>query len=191
MIREEVSQGLRSLLTRLTAYKVDWRFSFVPSDEEDYEVGIDREVSDLDEANVISSELKPLWPGGEKRHAVLLDIDYDAHLVESSSGGHHHLYLNPPGGIKHDDYMELLEVLGRVGVIEKGYAQVSIARGHSDLRLPWVSKQDQVLHDPDEPGVNQIESPHHSQPGDDSSPFDVVTQQHNANVANRAPLPIF
>ena len=51
-----------------------------------------------------------------------------------------------PGGVKHDDYMELLEVLGRIGVIEPGYAEISIKRGHSDLRLPWVHKDDQKLH---------------------------------------------
>lgn len=161
-----VTPGLRGLLSRLQAYRVDWRFSFVPTEDKEYEPGIDREEeSSLDKANVISStrtgfprdhvtdpETKKYVQ--KQRHAVLLDIDYPAHLIESSTPGHYHLYLDVPEGVKHEDYMELLAVLAKCGVIEKGYADVSIARGHSDLRLPWVSKDDQVVHSPDEPGVN-------------------------------------
>lgn len=164
---ESVSVSLRAMLGRLQAYRVDWRFSFVPSEDEEYEPGIDREVAmDLSDANVISSTRKaypmdlqsnPERPGEPlrdeggslvmvSRHAVLLDIDYPAYLVESSTGGHYHLYLDVPNGVKHEDYMELLKVLAKCGIIEKGYADVSIARGHSDLRLPWVSKGDQKLH---------------------------------------------
>lgn len=165
----DVTAGLRGLLGRLQAYRVDWRFSFVPAEAAEYEVGIDREVATLDEANVISSARKligdpDLAPEHRRRHAVLLDIDYPAHLVESSTLGHFHLYLDPPMGIKHEDYMELLEVLGRIGVIERGFAQVSIARGHSDLRLPWVRKDDQILHPND--GIDVTPPP--------ASPLDVV-----------------
>jgi hypothetical protein len=152
-----ITPGLRGLLSRLQAYRVDWKFSFVPTEDKEYEPGTDREVAELNEANVVSSTRLD-FPKDHvfdpemtevrvvPRHAVLLDIDYPAHLVESSSPGHYHLYLDVPNGVKHDDYMELLAMLAKCGVIEKGYADVSIARGHSDLRLPWVSKDDQKLH---------------------------------------------
>lgn len=165
---QEQRPALYALIQRLKTYAVDWTFSFVPSENVEYEPGVDREIAELDDANVVSSERKgypkdcPLdyserLRAGERpadiekinRHAVLLDIDYPAYLVPSSSPGKYHLYLDVPNGVKHDDYMELLEVLGRVGVIERGYAEVSIKRGHSDLRLPHVHKSDQVLHQPD------------------------------------------
>jgi hypothetical protein len=163
-----VTPGLRNLLGRLQAYAVDWKFSFVPTENEEYEPGIDREVADLSSANVVSSTLlnshtvinfDPKKPFSEQekvpRHAVLLDIDYPAHLVESSTPGHFHLYLDVPAGVEHGAYMNLLGVLRDCGIIEKGYADVSIARGHSDLRLPWVTKDDQVLHAA-QPGVDLV-----------------------------------
>jgi hypothetical protein len=164
--REDLQGGLRSLLGRLRTYRVDWRFSFVPAENVEYEPGIDRdEEADLERANVVSSErlgfprdhiADPTAGSGFRsvpRHAVLLDIDYPAYLVESSSPGHYHLYLDPPLGVRHEDYMELLALLGRIGIIERGYAEVSIKRGHSDLRLPWVTKDQQVKHQ-EGPGVN-------------------------------------
>ena len=169
-----VTPGLRGLLGRLTAYVVDWKFSFVPAENVEYEPGIDREVADLTDANIVSSTLKSgiadLVHDGKggllrdennklvtvPRHAIILDIDYPAHLIESSTTGHYHLYLDVPSGVKHDDYMELLALLGRIGVVEKGYAEVSIKRGHSDLRLPWIHKSDQKKHEPDTPGVDLI-----------------------------------
>lgn len=165
--------ALDGLLHRLKTYAVDWKFSFVPAENVEYEPGTDREEADLNRANVVSSEIKgyPKDFNAETkafdlpRHAVLLDIDYPAHLIESSSPGHYHLYLDVPQGVKHADYMELLEVLGRVGVIERGYAEVSIKRGHSDLRLPWVKKSDQHIHKSGDPGVDL--SPH---PGENVAP---------------------
>lgn len=148
---------LNGLLSRLKTYAVEWKFSFVPTENVEYEPGIDREEAELIKANVVSSERKGYpkdHPGGGAeatmdqylpRHAILLDIDYPAYLIESSTRGHYHLYLDVPGGVKHEDYMELLGLLGRIGAVEKGYAEVSIKRGHSDLRLPWVRKEDQKL----------------------------------------------
>lgn len=143
-----MSGTLRRLLERLKTYDVEWKFSFVPTENVEYEPGTDREEAELTKANVASSELRHGdWVAKQPKHVVALDIDYPAHLVESSTPGHYHLYLEVPGGVAHDDYMELLALLGRIGVIEKGYAEVSIKRGHSDLRLPWIHKANQKLHD--------------------------------------------
>jgi hypothetical protein len=137
---------IRPLLQRLKTYTVDWKYSFVPTEDVEYEPGIDREEVEIEAANVVSSEIRDgRWACDVRRHVIALDIDYPAHLIESSTPGHYHLYLEVPNGIVHDDYMFLLSLLGRFGVIEKGYAEVSIKRGHSDLRLPWVTKADQKL----------------------------------------------
>lgn len=170
------SPALTALLGRLRTYWVDWKFSFVPSENTEYEPGTDREVKALNEANIVSSERKT-WEGGPVTHVVALDIDYPAYVVETSTPGHHHVYLDVPGGVKHEDYMELLELLGRIGVIEKGYAEVSLKRGHSDLRLPWVHKVDQKVFEPG-PGVNlspregETASPRTYEP----DPFDVLVE---------------
>ena len=87
---------------------------------------------------MISSQIKS--PFGEVRHVVALDVDYPVHVVESSTPGHFHVYLDVPGGITHDGYMALLALLGHLRIVEPNYASVSIQRGHSDLRLPWVKK---------------------------------------------------
>lgn len=128
------------LLTRLRAFTVKgWEYD---SDGPTWPK-LDREVAMVGDADVVSSAWQnpTAFDGTPRRHVVALDIDYPAYLVESSTPGHHHLYLDVPGGVAHDDYMSLLQRLGALGVIQPGYAKVSQERGHSDLRLPWVPKR--------------------------------------------------
>lgn len=134
------------LIKRLQTFWVDWSHVSSkndPRDEVVYEPGIDRREEDLDHANIVSSLHRPNprdFLGGEPRHAVALDLDIPAYLIPSSTPGHSHLYIE--ASIPHHRYMALLSALADAGVIEKGYAEVSIKRGHSDLRLPWVEKGD-------------------------------------------------
>lgn len=147
------------ILRRLTTFRVDWtraRGKHDPNDVADYEPMIDREEAEIDRANIVSSLLRP--PTGfahdpnDLRHVLAIDLDIPAALVPSSTPGHHHLYVETKDGIPHHRYMALLSALADAGVIEKGYAEVSIARGHSDLRLPWVSKDDEIPGPPDPVG---------------------------------------
>lgn len=102
----------------------------------DYQNPGELEVTDKADAQVATSILRS-DPG---RHIVALDIDYPAHLAESSTPGHYHLYLDVPGGVDHEAYMDLLELLGELNIIETGYANASRGRGFSCPRLPWVHK---------------------------------------------------
>lgn len=139
-------ESIIPLLKRLKTYAVNW--SGVSSknnvrDIVEYEPGIDREERDLDVANVVSSEIRipdEFFSDTEIKHMLAIDIDLPAFLIPSSTPGHSHLYVDV--AIPHHRYMALLSALADAGVIEKGYAEVSIKRGHSDLRLPWVSKGD-------------------------------------------------
>lgn len=144
--KEDTPKGLMALLKRLRTFTVQWNYNFVPGEDEAYEVGTDREVADLDQANVVSSQVR-LPEGFEslagRRHVVAIDIDHQAWLIPSSTEGHSHLYIDH--AMPEDLYFDLLNVLARCGIIEHGYAEVSKKRGHSDLRLPWVSKADQKL----------------------------------------------
>lgn len=72
-------------------------------------------------------------------HMPLLDIDYDAALLPSSTPGHFHLYLNK--AIKWDVYKKFLEAAAEAGIIQKGYADWSLARSQSFLRKPGVKKE--------------------------------------------------
>ena len=72
------------------------------------------------------------------RHAPVLDLDVPHELVPSSTPGHAHLYLDVP--MSWWRYKRLLKALARAGVIEKGFVKASIARGHTDVRVPWLKK---------------------------------------------------
>ncbi len=84
------------------------------------------------DANLIGSLTK------SGNHAPVLDIDFPARLIPSSTKGHFHLYLDKEMSWK--DYEKLLNVLSDVGILERGYARVSIQRAMSSVRLPWVKK---------------------------------------------------
>jgi hypothetical protein len=107
-----------------------------PSDYTDGNVG--RKVASYDEADVITSELVDL-SGKAEWHAPVLDIDFPAMLIPSTTPGHYHLYLEK--AVPHRQYMKLLKALGSAGIIEPGYAAVSRKRGHTAVRLPWVQKR--------------------------------------------------
>jgi hypothetical protein len=99
----------------------------------------------VEKANTISSEVTgfvdfPGLPYVEGRHTIMLDIDVPAILVPSTTKGHSHLYIDRH--ITWEQYEELLHALAKVGIIELGFAEVSIARKATFLRLPWVRKQE-------------------------------------------------
>ena len=95
-------------------------------------------VTDLSEANVVSS-LAPDFPTVVSPwHRPVLDLDIPAFLVPSSTPGHSHLYLD----VKMDDaiFWRLLEVLADAGVLEPGYVRACKSRGYTSVRLPWIKK---------------------------------------------------
>lgn len=121
---------------------------------DDPEYGAEPELVDtLEDADVLTSwtgerEEPPTVSGPndwsalahqpETYHRPILDLDFDAHLVPSTSAAHHHLYLDKV--LKWSDYVKLLDVLAEVGLIEPGYRDASIAREFTAVRLPWVAK---------------------------------------------------
>jgi len=72
-------------------------------------------------------------------HRPVLDLDFPAQLVPSSTPGHFHLYLDLE--VPHAKYMTLLGALADAGVIEPGYCGASQERGYTAVRLPWVKKE--------------------------------------------------
>ena len=84
-------------------------------------------------SNVIGSRLK-----NSEEHAPALDLDVPAFMVESSTPGHSHLFIDVKMSWR--KYKKLLKVLGECGILEEGYVKASIARQGSFLRLPWIKK---------------------------------------------------
>lgn len=74
-------------------------------------------------------------PEEHRQHRPVLDIDFEARLIPSSTPGHYHLYLD---GILIPDplYKYLLKVLAQCGIIQENYAKYSIERGYTAVRKP-------------------------------------------------------
>lgn len=101
--------------------------------DEDYS-GDDLEDVGIEDADVVNS-----FDPSTGLHRPILDIDCPARLLPSTTPGHFHLYIDKP--MSWSRYTNLLHALSRAGVIEPGYAAVSIKRGYSSVRLPWVKKK--------------------------------------------------
>lgn len=110
---------------------------FADGDRGDYETD-DTTVTVLSDAHGILSRIAGTesYKGG--LHRPILDIDFGAALVPSSTKGHFHLYLDKP--MPWQDYADLVTVLGRVGILEDGYVKACLDRGYSSVRLPWINK---------------------------------------------------
>lgn len=96
------------------------------------------EVQGLALAEAVSSE--DVKTG---KHHILIDIDRPCALIPSSSEGHFHLYVqmgSMGNGMEWENYAEWLRASAKVGLIEQGYAEVSIRRKATFLRLPWIRK---------------------------------------------------
>lgn len=120
----------------------DYRHIFYRTDRElvhdDYggrfHVEVRKECT-AENAQVVSSELD------EHRgmHTPIIDIDVPARLIESSTSGHSHLYIDTP--MPWRKYRRLLRALYKAGIIEKNYYKVSVKRKGTHLRPPWSDKE--------------------------------------------------
>ena len=77
-------------------------------------------------------------PNHPIHHTVMLDLDYPVTLVESTSTGHYHLYIDKP--VPWPQYKRLLTALWKAGLIETGYYKQARELGQTFLRPPWVKK---------------------------------------------------
>lgn len=144
-----VTAGLRTLLGKLVAHKVDF-------EQAHYDGNDHHEEPDLNRADVISSMLKPAEAlkasvyrikGDDfdleqalDLHHIVVDVDLPVHLVESTTPGHHHLYVELEKPVTTERYFAWLEACADIGLVEPGYVSAFKARGFSCVRLPWVQK---------------------------------------------------
>lgn len=101
----------------------------------EYTEGSVEPTTDVNKANLILSKGPDSYC-----HYPVLDLDFRAHLIPSSTKGHHHLYLEK--ALSHDDYLLLLTVLERLGIIQKGILNRFLESGFTCVRPPWLKKGD-------------------------------------------------
>ena len=102
------------------------------------------EVSDILAAHTISSETRDrqiaMDDGAvEYLHRPVLDLDIPVTVLPSSKEGHSHLVIDKL--MTFDRLIEFMECLAMFGILEKGYVNVSEARGGAHIRVPWVVKK--------------------------------------------------
>lgn len=95
-------------------------------------VSEDRQHVGLDRALVVGSS------DDEGNHWPLIDIDFSAKLVPSSTEGHSHLYLEK--AMSYDDYLLLIHTMHKVGLVGYGNYKALLERKEAHARLPWVRK---------------------------------------------------
>lgn len=132
----------------LPPFMVGHELSFIEDlDKQEYVADNEHKtVEGLDEANLISSKVK-----GTSRHKVILDLDFDAALLPSSTPGHHHLYLDKE--LTKEQMETLLFALLDAGIIAVGNMNQWLKFKAQYLRLPWVKKGENATkidegHDP-------------------------------------------
>jgi hypothetical protein len=104
------------------------------SDEPGADEWIDEPYSALEKANILSSEMET-----SPNHRPVLDIDMPITVLESSTPGHHHLLIDRP--MHWSNLVKLLDVMGEIGILERGYVDACKARGYTAVRLPWIRKE--------------------------------------------------
>lgn len=131
---------------------VDWGRS---SEDEAMANDERRTTTDIDQAQIISSRQRPHAVGQlTEYHRPMLDLDFPAVVVPSSTPGHSHLYLDMP--LAWEQYEKLLDVMAEIGLLEDGYVAASKRRRATFLRLPWVRKgKEEAL--PPQPSLSEIE----------------------------------
>lgn len=93
------------------------------------------------EANVVGSLIEAT-PEHENRHAPVIDVDWKCELVNSSTPGNHHLYIDCPMSWK--DYEKFLKVCYEVGLIQKGYYEAAKKHKQTLVRRPGKYKPNSV-----------------------------------------------
>lgn len=99
-------------------------------------------VETPDRGTVVTSEVadrENRWIAVKGLHKPVLDIDLPVIVLPSSTEGHHHLFIDKV--LTWEQYVELLDVLVKVGIVQEGFRNASVSRKHTAVRLPWIKKE--------------------------------------------------
>ena len=130
-----------AVVRRAILASVTWSVSFDASPEYTEANGDREPMAILDKADTVSSRTKDSDFPGYRHKYLLLDIDIPSALIDSSTRGHKHLYVELPEEIPTKKLEDFLRAAALIGLVDVGYAEASISRGFTSLRLPWVRKR--------------------------------------------------
>lgn len=88
-------------------------------------------IVDPHKSNLVGSKY------GDK-HLPVIDLDMPCVLLDSSTPGHHHLYIDKE--VDEDKYFKLLDALVDAGLVQKGFAWSARKNGQTYVRKPGVKK---------------------------------------------------
>lgn len=154
--------GLPALVQKALTWHDLWRDIGwnVRSDDETMAQDFRTPTDDLERAEAVSSRVRDRrdWTAAginAALHRPLLDLDFPAAVIPSSTEGHCHLYIDKL--LTWDQYERLLDVMAEIGLLEDGYVKASKARRCTFLRLPWVKKgREHEL--PEEPTLAEVQA---------------------------------
>ena len=72
------------------------------------------------------------------QHQIMLDIDVPHVYVPSTQEGHGHLIFRKQ--VPFHKYLQLMEHMAELGLIEQGFVDAARSRGEAWLRTPWTPK---------------------------------------------------
>lgn len=90
-------------------------------------------IASVKDANLVTSEVSP------GRHIPVLDIDMASVVIESSTPGHGHLYIDKE--MPWSTYVKLMEAMQEAGILQAGFVAGAKERGYSSVRLPHINKE--------------------------------------------------
>lgn len=132
------------LASNLQAGDIDFSTN-TGGDSDEMNLDVEKLIAEkpLLDANSVSSRITYTPPfGGEAQstdlHKVVIDLDIDAALWETSTYGHHHLIIDH--AMTWETYEKLLTALNAAGLIQDGYLHACLARKASWIRTPWTKK---------------------------------------------------
>lgn len=85
-----------------------------------------------EKSNLLSSEVEP------DKHLAVIDCDYPVIVMESSTPGHGHLYIEKE--MTWEQYKALLEGMFKAGLIQKAWYENALKDKRTYVRLPHVKK---------------------------------------------------
>jgi hypothetical protein len=125
--------NFREITQNLHKAVVDFRLG---SSEEEAVQKIIKDNVPLGEATAVSSKITSYEHANV--HKPILDLDIPHYYGPSTTPGHAHLILDVE--LAWTDYVDLLTILAKCGILEEGYVNVALSRGQSWMRVPWIKK---------------------------------------------------
>lgn len=99
---------------------------------EEIDQGDEPQPCTRDKANLLSSKCR------DNSHMPVLDIDFPVRLIESSTKGHFHLYIDVK--MTWTQQCVLMAAMENAGIMQPGFRHFSERRGMSFCRPEWVKK---------------------------------------------------